>query len=133
MWKFLILKWHDGRFIIDSNKQKLQLTWKFRKWHRFECEAENEVHVNDNPIEKVSFLLWRRSMLTPMLGHRPEELNSLRNPLQEFSFVHYLQEVLAQYMVLLTNYYYLQEVLAQYMVLHLITTTCRRSSRSTWY
>ncbi|CAD7930143.1 unnamed protein product [Amoebophrya sp. A25] len=76
----------------------LHLTFRFRKWHRFECEAENEVHVDDNPVEKVSFLLWRRSMVTPMLGHRPEELNCLRNPLQEFSFVHYLQEVLAQYM-----------------------------------
>eukprot|EP00392_Amoebophrya_sp_AT5.2_P009878 g9909.t1 len=74
------------------------LTAKFRKWHRFECEAENEVHVDDDPVDKVSFLLWRRSMLTPMLGHRSEELNVLRNPLQEFSFVQYVQEVLAQYM-----------------------------------
>lgn len=44
-----------------------QFSWKFRKWHRFEIEAENEVHVLDDPLEKVNFLLWRRSLLTPMV------------------------------------------------------------------
>lgn len=26
---------------------------RFRKWHRFEMEAENEVHVHDDPLDKV--------------------------------------------------------------------------------
>ncbi|CAD7923461.1 unnamed protein product [Amoebophrya sp. A120] len=77
------------------------LSFKFKKYLRFEFEAENEVHVKDDPVDKVNFLLWRRSMVTPMVGHRSEELNSLRNPLQEFSFVQYLQEVLSQYMQVL--------------------------------
>lgn len=70
---------------------------KFRKWRRFELEPENEVHVMDNPLEKVDYLLWRRSLVSPMLGQRATELNALRNPVQEFAFTQYLQEVLAQY------------------------------------
>lgn len=50
-------------------------------------------------LQQVSFLLWRRSIVSPMLGQRAEELNQLRDPIQEFNFVAYLQEVLSQYMV----------------------------------
>lgn len=70
---------------------------RFRKYYRFETEAENEVHVDDDPLVKVDFLLWRRGLLTPMLGQRSEELHRMRDPLREFSFTFYLQEVMAQY------------------------------------
>lgn len=74
---------------------------RFRKFARFELETENEVHVADDPVEKINFLLHRRSLVAPMIGQLPEDFCELRNPVREFSFVTYLQEVAAQFFITL--------------------------------
>ena len=48
----------------------------------------------DTPKEKVDFVLMRRSITTPLIGRRVQELDLyLRDPHRDFYFVGYLQEV----------------------------------------
>jgi hypothetical protein len=51
----------------------LHVSLRLRRWRRFELEPENEVHMKDDPVEKVRELYWN------IVLKNADRLNTKRN------------------------------------------------------